>query len=238
MTVSTATLDQLKTAGVPAISQTLFGLGLMNVFIPGLRPANRDACRFAGPAFTMRAITIREDLRDDVTTGRAPNPHRAALSEVLAGEVVVTDMGDRPGLSMFGDLISTHLRNIGCAGIVTDGGLADLAALERVDLPVFSHGSAPVPASAKVLICGWREPIECRGVPVYPGDIIVGDENGVVVVPAHLAEAVAAKALAKEELEAYLLTRLEAGAPLKGTYPPDADMLKAYGDHRSGTARS
>ncbi len=235
MSVSKDILDQLKRAGVPAISQSLYGLGLMNVFIAGLTPANPKRCTFAGPAFTMRAIAVREDIRDDIAAGRLPNPHRAALSQLQSGEVVVTDIGGRHGLSMFGDLISTHLKNVGCAGIVTDGGVADAPALADVDLPVFSTGSAPVPASAKVLVVGSREPIECRGVAVYPGDIIVGDANGVVVVPAHLAETVAAKALAKEELEAYLLERLLARAPLEGTYPPNAETLAAYEAQRGGS---
>ena len=231
MPVANETIETLKQAGVSAVSQTLFSLGIMNAFIPGLRPANPDTASFAGPAFTVRAISAREDIRDDIAAGRLPNPHRAAMAQVGAGDVIVTGIGDFPGVSLFGDLISTHLRNIGCAGIVTDGGVADLNALGSVDLPVFSAGSAPVPASARVLIVGTNEPIECRGVPVYPGDIVVGDVNGVVVVPEHLAEAVAGKALAKEKLEEFLMLRLAAGAPLNGTYPPDATMLAIYEAH-------
>jgi len=111
---------------------------------------------------------------------------------------------------------------------VTDGGIADLAALGEVPLPVFSAGSAPVPAGARVVVADTGVPIGCRGVPVYPGDIVVGDAAGVVVVPAQLAETVAEKALEKEKLEAFLLERLKAGAPLDGTYPPDASTLAAY----------
>jgi len=228
MTIPDDILNTLKAAGVPAVSQTLYGLGIMNAFIAGLRATSPDIRAFAGPAFTLRAIAAREDLRDDIAAGRVPNPHRAAMAQVAAGNVIVTGIGGLPGVSMFGDLISTHLRNVGCAGIVTDGGVADLAALASVDLPVFCAGSAPVPASARVLIVGTNEPIECQGVPVYPGDIIVGDVNGVVVVPAHLAETVAKKAMAKENLEQFLLKRLEAGAPLNGTYPPDEATLAAY----------
>lgn len=228
MTVSEETLAALRAAGVPAISQSLYGFGLMNAFIAGLRPTIPDVAAFAGPAFTLRAIPAREDLRDEIAAGQVPNPHRAAMRDVARGEVIVTGIGGLANVSMFGDMIATHLRGIGCAGIVTDGGLADLAALAEVDLPVFSAGSAPVPASARVLIVGWREPIDCCGVPVYPGDIVVGDRNGVVIVPARLAEAVAEKALAKERLEEFLLARLQAGAPLDGTYPPDEATLAAY----------
>lgn len=228
MTVAKAVLDNLKAAGVPAISQTLFGMGLMNAFIPGLKPANASTCHFAGPAFTMRAIPAREDIRLAIAEKRRPNPYRTFLAEAVAGEVIVTDIGDEPGLSLFGDLIATHLGNIGIAAIVTDGGVADLAALADVALPVFSLGSAPVPATGRVTIVDVRRPIRCRGVPVYAGDIVVGDAAGVVVVPPEMAEEVAVKALAKEKLETFLAERMKAGAPLEGTYPPNAETLAAY----------
>jgi len=221
-------LDKLMVAGVPAVNQTLYGLGIMNAFIAGLVPASPARCRFAGPAFTLRCIPMREDIRAAIAEGRMLNPHRKGLAMVRAGEVIVTDIGDYTGLSLFGDLIGTHLANIGVAGIVTDGGIADLAALGEVPLPVFSAGSAPVPAGARVVVADTGVPIGCRGVPVYPGDIVVGDAAGVVVVPAQLAETVAEKALEKEKLEAFLLERLKAGAPLDGTYPPDASTLAAY----------
>jgi regulator of RNase E activity RraA len=238
MTVSEDTLAALRAAGVPAISQSLYGLGIVNAFVAGLRPANPKVKPFAGPAFTLRAIPAREDLRDDIAAGRATNPHRAAMRDVARGEVIVSGIGGLGSVSMFGDMIATHLRSVGCAGIVTDGGVADLAALGAVDLPVFSAGSAPVPASARVLIVGWREPVDCRGVPVYPGDIVVGDGNGVVVLPAHLAAVVAEKALAKERLEEFLLARLQGGAPLDGTYPPDEATLAAYREAQAdGRAR-
>lgn len=238
MTVSPQTLSALREAGVAAVSQSLYGLGLMNAFIPGLLPAAPVTDAFAGPAFTLRAIPVREDLRADMAAGRLPNAHRAAMRAVVAGEVVVTGIGGIGRVSLFGDLIATHLDNIGCAGIVTDGGVADLAALRRMRLPVFSAGSAPVPGTARVMIVGWREPIACQGVPVYPGDIVVGDDNGVVVVPPYLADSIAEKALGKERLEEFLLARLQAGAPLDGTYPPDEATLQAYGAAQSdGTAR-
>jgi regulator of RNase E activity RraA len=221
-------LEKLMAAGVPAVNQTLYGLGIMNAFIAGLAPADPTRCRFAGPAFTLRCVPMREDIRAAIAEGRVPNPHRQAMAKLRAGEVIVTDIGGHPGLSLFGDLIGTHLANVGVAGIVTDGGVADLAALAAVPLPVFSAGSAPVPAGARVVVADTGAPIGCRGVPVYPGDIVVGDPAGVAVVPAHLAAAVADKALEKERLEAFLLERLKAGAPLDGTYPPDAATLAAY----------
>jgi regulator of RNase E activity RraA len=228
MDVARDVLDRLMAAGVPAVNQTLYGLGIMNAFIAGLAPASPARCRFAGPAFTVRCVPMREDIRTAIAEARMPNPYRLGLAKVRAGEVIVTDIGGHPGLSLFGDLIGTHLANVGVVGIVTDGGVADLVALAEVPLAVFSAGSAPLPAGARVVVADTGAPIGCRGVPVYAGDVIVGDAAGVVVVPAHLAATVADKALEKERLEGFLLERLKAGAPLEGTYPPDAATLAAY----------
>lgn len=226
--ISKDTLDRLVQAGVPAVTSVLFGLGIMNAFIAGLVPASRDRCRFAGRAHTLRCIPMREDIRAAIAARTVPNIHRQALAGVRAGDVVITDMGGHTTLSLFGDLMSTHLANVGVAGLVTDGGISDLPALAGVPLPIFCAGSAPVAATSRITVADFGVPIGCRGVPVYPGDIVVGDMSGVTVVPAHLADQVAGKALEKERLEAFLLERLQAGAPLEGTYPPDEATLAAY----------
>jgi regulator of RNase E activity RraA len=228
MSVAADTLDRLKAAGVPAVTSVLYGMGIMNAFVAGLMPASRERCRFAGPAHTLRCIPVREDIRAAIAEKRMPNIHRQALAAVKPGQVVITDMGGHANLSLFGDLMGTHLGNVGVAGLVTDGGISDLFALASVNLPVFCAGSAPVAATSRLTVADFGVPIGCRGVPVYPGDIVVGDINGVTIVPAHLAEQVAEKALEKERLEAFLLERLQAGAPLEGTYPPDEATMAAY----------
>lgn len=218
----------LKTLPVPTITATLYKMGLKNTFLAGLSPLDTGAARFVGRAFTMRALPVREDLVAAVDAGRAPNLHRRAMAEVAAGEVIVTDCGGVAGISFFGELIATYLKGKDVAGIVTDAGIADVGDVAATGLPVFCRGSAPVPGPAQRLVLDINCPIAPMGVTVMPGDVIVADENGVAVIPAEMAADVARAAAEKEALERFLLQRLKDGAPLDGTYPPDAATLEAY----------
>lgn len=219
---------RLAALPVPTITATLFGMGIRSTFLAGLAPLDGGNARFVGTAYTLRALPVREDLLAAVGDRSAPNEHRLAMAEVRAGEVIVTDSGGDAGLSFFGELISTFLKRKGVAAIVTDAGIADVGDVAATGLPVFSRGSAPIPGPARRLVLSRQVPVECMGVTVMPGDILVGDANGVAVVPLALGEEVAAKAAEKERMERFLLGRLKDGAPLDGTYPPDEAMLAAY----------
>ncbi len=213
---------------VPTITATLAAKGLANGFLAGLRPLDAARARFVGTAFTMRALPVREDLLAAVGDGTAPNLHRQAMREVAAGEVIVTDSGADAGISFFGELISTFLARKGVAGIVTDAGIADVDDVAATGLPVFCQGSAPIPGPARRLVGDIGRPVDCMGVTVCPGDVLVGDANGVAVIPRGWAETIAEAADEKERLERFLLQRLKDGAPLDGTYPPDEATLAAY----------
>ncbi len=217
---------------VPTLSATLYAEGIENAFIAGLSPLDPDAACFVGTAFTMRALPTRGDLLSAVNTGDAPNLHRQAMSALKAGEVIVTDCGGLRGVSFFGELITTYLAGKGVAAIVTDAGIADVADVAAVGMPVFCQGSAPVPGPAQALVGDLNRPVNCMGVTVLPGDILVGDANGVVVIPADMAANIATAAEEKEALERYLLEKLRAGAELDGTYPPDAKTLDEYNQNR------
>ena len=217
---------------VPTLSATLFAKGFENAFIAGLSPLDPDSAAFVGTAYTMRALPTRGDLLAAVNAGDAPNLHRQAMSELKAGEVIVTDCGGLRGVSFFGELITTYLERKGVAAIVTDAGIADVADVAAVGMPVFSQGSAPVPGPAQALVGDLNRPVNCMGVTVLPGDLLVGDANGIVVIPAAIAETIAAAAEEKEALERYLLGKLRAGAELDGTYPPDTKTLDEYNRER------
>ncbi|TVQ39387.1 MAG: ribonuclease activity regulator RraA [Geminicoccaceae bacterium] len=225
-------LDRLRALPVPTLSACLYAEGYPNAFIAGLAPLDPVRVRFAGPARTLRAIPVRPDQLRAVQEGQAPNMHRQALAVLRHGDVLVTDTGGAEGVSLFGEIITTFLHGRGVAAIVTDAGIADVVDVGPIGLPIFARGSAPVPGPAQVLVSDVDRPIACRGVPVYPGDLVVGDGNGVVVIPEQLAETIAAKAEAKEELERFLLARVRDGAPLDGTYPPDAATLEAFARSR------
>jgi regulator of RNase E activity RraA len=215
---------------VPTLSAVLFARGLRSRFLHGVLPANPDGPRMVGPAYTLRAIPVREDLRDAVARGEAPNRHRQFFSEAPPGAVLVCATGGAAHVSVLGDIIATALGRRGVAGAVVDTGVADLPAVAALALPVFhAGGSAPVPSSAAVMMVDRDLPVGMGGVAVFPGDIMVGDANGVVCIPAGIAAVVAAEAAEKLAFEDWAQREIEAGAPLEGTYPPDAATKARYG---------
>lgn len=226
--IDSALKELLLSLPVPTITATLAAKGIANGFLAGLTPLDPANARFVATAYTIRALPTREDLLRAVNEGTAPNLHRQAMREVGEGQAIVTDCGGDRGISFFGELISTYLARKGVAAIVTDAGIADVADVAATGLPVFCQGSAPIPGPARRLVGDLGRPIDCMGVTVCPGDILVGDANGVAVIPREMAADVAEAAHRKEQMERFLLDRLKAGAPLDGTYPPNAETLAAY----------
>ncbi|MEM9429068.1 MAG: ribonuclease activity regulator RraA [Pseudomonadota bacterium] len=220
--------ERLLALPVPTLSAALFARGLGGVFLAGLAPLDPDAARFVGRALTLRALPVRPDLAQAVSDGHAPNLHRQAMRAAKAGDVIVTDSGGARDVSFFGELICTYLARKGVAAIVTDAGIADVGDVAATGLPVFCQGSAPVPGPARRLVADINRPVDCMGVTVCPGDILVGDPNGVVVIPASMVGEITTAAEEKERLERFLLARLKDGAELDGTYPPDAQTLAAF----------
>jgi len=232
------TLDQLREASTATITTQLFQRGLRNVFLNGLTPLNPDHCDFVGEAVTLRNIPMREDL-DTLDIFRDPEtPQRKAVETVGPGQVLVQDCrGDTRG-SSGGNILITRMRMRGAVGVVTDGSVRDSPEIARQPFPVFTKGRS---ASLNLTVhhaVDINVPIACAGVAVYPGDIIVGDEEGVVVIPRHLADEIAKPASDQEELERFILQRVEGGAALPGTYPPGEQTLAEYAHWRTDEAES
>jgi regulator of RNase E activity RraA len=214
---------------VPTLSAVLYARGLRSRFLHGVVPANPNAPRMVGPAWTVRAIPVREDLRDAVARGQAPNLHRAYVSATPAGAVLVCATGGAGHVSVLGDIIAGALGRQGVAGAVVDTGVADLPAVAALPLPVFhAGGSAPVPSGAAVMVVDHQLPVGIGAVAIFPGDIMVGDATGVVCIPADIAKDVAREAAEKLAFEEWIEAELAAGAPLEGTYPPDAATKARY----------
>lgn len=223
-----ALAEALSRVAVPTLSAMLFARGLHSRFLHGVVPAN-PARRMVGPACTIRAIPVREDLREATAAGRAPNLHRTFLSEAPPGAVVVFATGGAHHVSVLGDIIATALMRKGVAGIVVDTGVADLPAVAALDFAVFhAGGSAPVPSGAAVMVVDRDLPVGIADVAVFPDDVMVGDASGVVCIPRAIAAEVAAEAAEKERLEDWIQREIAAGAPLEGTYPPDAATKARY----------
>jgi regulator of RNase E activity RraA len=176
----------------------------------------------------MRSIPAREDL-DQISAFDDPNhPQRKAIESVPPGHVLVLDCRGETRVASGGQILTTRLMVRGAAGLVSDGPVRDSGAIAKMDFPVFcAGGSAPLNLLHHHAI-DQNIPIGSGGVAVYPGDVIVGDDEGVVVIPAHLADEVAEQAVEQEKMEMFILERVQGGAKLAGTYPPNAETKAAF----------
>ena len=228
MPVEPEVLEWLSRASTATITTQLFQRGLRNLFLNGLKPMNPQHCRFVGEAVTLRNIPMREDLDRLEGFRDAEHPQRKAIEMVGPGQVLVMDCrGDLRGASG-GNILISRLRMRGAAGLVSDGSVRDSPEIARNPFPVFAAGQS---ANLNLVVhhaVDINVPIGCAGVPVFPGDIIVGDEEGVVVVPRHLAAEGARPAAEQEVLEQFVLEKIEGGAALPGTYPPNERTLAEY----------
>ena len=229
MTPSQSTIDHLRHVSVATLCTQLFKRGFRNVYIQGIARLTKPSTgNLVGPAFTMRNIPSREDI-DRITAFDNPDhPQRKAIESVPPGYVLVLDCRGETRVASGGQILTTRLKVRGAAGLVSDGPVRDSVEIGKMDFPVYcAGGSAPLNLIHHHAI-DLNVPIGCGGVPVYPGDVIVGDDEGVAVIPRHLADEVARDAAEQEKMEAFILERIEGGARLAGTYPPNAETRAAY----------
>jgi regulator of RNase E activity RraA len=219
--------ELLRTSTAPIASQ-LLKRGLRNVLIAGSAPINRLHARMVGPAYTLRFIPMREDLAVAGSVANPANPQRASIERVPAGHVLVIDAGRELRSGSLGDILSARLLQRGVAGVVTDGAMRDGRDLRELSLPIFCAGFAAPPSFARMMAADSACPIGCGGVAVFPGDIVVSDEDGAVVIPRHLAAEVARDAAEQERVERFVRRRVDRGASTVGLYPPNEAAMTAY----------
>jgi len=225
---SAACIARLKRVSTATITTQLFKRGLRNCFIQGVRPLGVLGENMVGPAYTLRNIPSREDLDHVGVFANPEHPQRKAVEHAPAGRVLVMDCRGDTRAASGGEILMTRLTIRGAAGVVSDGGMRDAAAIGRMALPVYCAGPSAPLNLARHHAVDIDVPIACGGVPVYPGDMVVGDADGVVVIPAHLAEEVARDCAEQEVLEEFLLTRIQGGARLPDTYPPNEETKAAF----------
>lgn len=233
-TLSADTLALLKRASTATLCTQLFKRGFRNVFLQGIaRLTDPSDGNLVGPAYTMRNIPSREDLDQLSAFDNPEHPQRKGVESVPPGHVLVIDCRGETRVASGGQILTTRLQVRGVAGLVSDGPVRDSGPISEMDFPVYcAGGSAPLNLIQHHAI-DLNVPIGCGGVPVYPGDIVVGDDEGVVIIPAHLADEVARDAAEQELMERFILERIEGGAALPGTYPPNAATREAYAAWRS-----
>ena len=212
----------LKKVSTATLTTVLFKRGFRNVFIQGVFLLNKDAPRMVGEAFTLRYVPAREDLDQLGAFEGRGHPQREAIEACPPGHVLMMDARRDASAATGGDILMTRLMVRGVAGVVTDGGLRDSPTIEQRPWPAYCAArSAPLNLVRHHAVDS-QVPIGCGGVAVYPGDVVVGDAEGVVVIPAAIANEVAAEATAQTEYEDWVEARVKEGRTIFGLYPPDA----------------
>jgi regulator of RNase E activity RraA len=221
-------LALVRKAPTAAISGCLYKRGFRTRAVRDVRALNPANCSFAGPAFTIRYLPQREDLNASTDLGSPDSLLRRAIEEIPPGAVFVMDMREDRHVGGIGDVLAARLVKIGIAGLVADGGMRDVRELREMDLPIFCAGAAAPPGPVELIPVGLQEPVACGGVAVFPGDLVVADEDGVLVVPAHLADEVVTEAAAKEKHDVWTRGQVEAGGEIRGLYPPNQANLEKF----------
>jgi len=224
--------EKLRAVSTATLTSVLMKHGFRNTFIGGIHLLNPDAPKLVGPAFTLRYIPAREDLDKSSAFEGRKHPQRIAIETCPAGHVLVIDSRKDASAASAGGILVTRLFTRGAAGIVTDGGFRDSGDIAQLDFPAY-HARPSAPTNLiKHHALDVNQPIGCGDVPVYPGDILVGDTEGVVVIPQYLAAEVADEAFEQTLFEDYVMEQVTAGASTHGLYPPEDEAKAAYAEWR------
>ncbi|GAA3857584.1 ribonuclease activity regulator RraA [Celeribacter arenosi] len=227
--LSPDTLDQLSRASTASVATLLFKRGYHNAYVQGAMPLSADVITMVGPAYTLRYIPTRPDT-DPLDAFREPDhPQRVAVEECPSGAVLVMDCRQDASAASAGSILLTRCQMRGVAGVVSDGGIRDAKGAAELDMPVFAAKPSAPTNLTKHHAVDIGLPIACGGVAIYPGDIVMGDSDGVMVIPRHLADEIANETVEMEVFESFVLEQVKGGATIRGLYPPtDPDTLTRY----------
>jgi regulator of RNase E activity RraA len=225
--LSSQTRDKLKTVSTATLCTALFKRGLRNQFIQDVHPLNPMAGPMVGQAFTLRYIPAREDLNPLSVFQDRSHPQRKAVEECPAGAVFMIDSRKDARAASAGSILVSRLMKRGVAGVVTDGGFRDSPEIARLGIPAYhNRPSAPTNLTHHQAL-DINVPIGCGDVPVWPGDVVVGDQEGVVIVPAHLADEVADEAVEMTAFEDFVTEEVMKGRSILGLYPATEELAKS-----------
>jgi len=220
MSLKPETRDMLKTVSTATLCTALFKRGLRNQFIQDVHPLNPAAGPMVGEAFTLRYIPAREDLNPLSVFQDRAHPQRKAVEDCPPGAVMVIDSRKDARAASAGSILVSRLMKRGVAGVVTDGGFRDSPEIAQLAIPAYHHRpSAPTNLTLHQAL-DINVPIGCGDVAVWPGDVMVGDGEGVVVIPAGIADAIAAEAVEMTAFEDFVTEQVLGGRSILGLYPP------------------
>ena len=236
--LSPETRDKLKTVSTATLCTALYQRGLRSQFIQDVHPLNPSAGPMVGEAFTLRYIPAREDLNPLSVFQDRSHPQRKAVEECPPGAVFVIDSRKDPRAASAGSILVARLMRRGVAGVVTDGGFRDSPEIAELGIPAY-HNRPSAPTNLTVhQALDINVPIGCGDAPVWPGDVVVGDGDGVVVIPAHLADEVAAEAVEMTAFEDFVTEEVLKGRSILGLYPAtDEQTVKDFAAWRQANNR-
>jgi regulator of RNase E activity RraA len=236
--LSAATRAKLKSVSTATVATALFKRGLRSQTIQDVHPLGPSQPTLVGEAFTLRYMPAREDLNTIEVFRNRAHPQRKAVEECPPEAVLVMDSRKNARAASAGAILVTRLMTRGCAGVVTDGGFRDSAEIAALGFPAYHHRpSAPTNLTLHQAI-EINGPIGCGDAPVFPGDVILGDGDGVIVIPAHLADEIANEAFEMTAFEDFVTARVRGGQSILGLYPAtDETTLTDFAEWRKTNGR-
>jgi len=228
----------LMTISTPTLATALYKRGLRQQFVQGVLPLRPLEQSMVGEAFTLRYMPAREDLNGLEAFRDREHPQRKAIETCPPGAVLVMDSRKDPRAASAGGILLTRLMQRGAAGVVTDGGFRDSSEIATLHMPAFhQRPSAPTNLTLHQAI-DINVPIGCGDAPVFPGDVVVGDNDGVIIIPAHLVAEITQEALEMTAFEDFVTDEVRAGACIFGLYPAtDADTAVRFATWRQAKGR-
>jgi regulator of RNase E activity RraA len=220
-------LDTLSRASTASVTSELFKLGIRHSFMTGVAPLTPGQTMI-GEAVTLRYLPYREDLAATQSVADPEHPQRKTIDNIGAGQVLVIDARGELRSGTLGEILAARLKARGAAGLVTDGAVRDAAGIRGVGLSAFVGGIHASASQTVHYAADANLKIGCGGILVCPGDVLLGDSDGVVVIPRALAPKIADEAVRHGQLEVYLFERISGGESLRGIYPPNEQTLREY----------
>lgn len=236
--VKPESIEALRDVSVATLATALYKRGLRSQVIQDVRPLKPKGRNMVGPAFTLRYMPAREDRNQLVEFRNPDHPQRKAVETCPPGHVMVMDSRKDARAASAGDILVTRMMVRGVEGVVTDGGFRD--AMNIADLAIHAYHSRPSSPTNLTLneAIEMNVPIGCGDAPVFPGDILVGDADSVIVIPAHLADEIAAEAVEMTAYEDFAIERVRDGATIVGLYPATKEEnLDLFKEWRAKTGR-
>jgi len=225
---TTDAIELLRLASSATVATLLFKRGLRRACMQGPRRLGLASGVMVGEAYTVRTIPSREDLDQLVAFDGRERAQGKAFDSCPAGHVFVVDCRGRNDAAFGGGIFLNRLAARQAAGFVSDGAVRDAAELAQLRLPIFAAGTAPPPSPVAHHVADINVPIGCGGVAIYPGDVVVGDADGVAVIPRAIALEIAQAAVEQERFDRFAQDQIRAGSAVFGLYPPDDTTRARY----------